>query len=206
MEYVYVLTNEAMPGIVKIGRTAQDDVRSRIDQLYTTGVPVPFKLEFACRVENSSEIEQALHRAFSPYRVNPKREFFRIDAEQAIVILKLLHVEDTTSAIENQASIVDAISLNAAEQLRKKRPPLNFDEMGIPVGSELKFNKTDISIIVSGSRKITLADEEMSLTNATKLMLGTAHSVAPAPYWTYEGKSLSEIYDETYGSRYPEIE
>jgi len=48
LSIVYVLTNSAMPGLVKIGYTAQDDANSRIAQLYTTGVPVPFTIEYAC--------------------------------------------------------------------------------------------------------------------------------------------------------------
>ncbi len=39
---VYVLTNAAMNGLVKIGKTTRDDIRIRLDELYTTGVPVPF--------------------------------------------------------------------------------------------------------------------------------------------------------------------
>ena len=39
---VYALTNAAMPGIVKIGMTDRDDVRRRMSDLYTTGVPLPF--------------------------------------------------------------------------------------------------------------------------------------------------------------------
>ena len=72
-----------MPGLVKIGRTSHNDANIRIAQLYTTGVPVPFTLEFANRVQNAAEVEQAMHTAFGPYRINPKREFFRIDPEQA---------------------------------------------------------------------------------------------------------------------------
>ena len=37
--YVYVLTNEAMPGLVKIGRTTANDPQTRVSNLYTTGVP-----------------------------------------------------------------------------------------------------------------------------------------------------------------------
>lgn len=98
LSVVYVLTNPAMPGLVKIGRTDQDDANTRIAQLYTTGVPVPFKLEFACKVPNSEEVERALHIAFGPSRVNPKREFFTLNADQAIAILRLLHTEDTATA------------------------------------------------------------------------------------------------------------
>jgi hypothetical protein len=76
LSIVYVLTNPAMPGLIKIGRTDQEDANSRIGQLYTTGVPVPFTIEFACKVPNAEDVERALHIAFAPNRINPKREFF----------------------------------------------------------------------------------------------------------------------------------
>jgi T5orf172 domain len=50
LQIVYVLTNPAMPGLVKIGKTYADDVGVRLGQLYTTGVPLPFDLAFACKV------------------------------------------------------------------------------------------------------------------------------------------------------------
>ena len=78
LQIVYVLTNPAMPSLVKIGQTSSMDVKNRLVQLYTTGVPFPFKLEFACKVSNSVEVEKALHQAFAPYRVNPSREFLAI--------------------------------------------------------------------------------------------------------------------------------
>lgn len=39
MEYgiVYLLTNPVMPGLVKIGMTAQEDIDKRMKELYTTG-------------------------------------------------------------------------------------------------------------------------------------------------------------------------
>ena len=64
-----------MPGLVKIGRTSHNDANIRIAQLYTTGVPVPFTIEFAGRVPNAEEVEKALHTAFAPYRVNPRGSF-----------------------------------------------------------------------------------------------------------------------------------
>lgn len=69
---VYVITNPSMPGLVKIGKTLQDDASIRLAQLYSTGVPFPFKLEFACRVLDPDAVEQALHTAFAPQRVNAK--------------------------------------------------------------------------------------------------------------------------------------
>lgn len=44
---VYVLTNPAMPGIVKIGKTNREDPQVRMSELYTTGVPLPFECAIA---------------------------------------------------------------------------------------------------------------------------------------------------------------
>ena len=47
---VYVLTNPAMPGIVKIGMTDKLEVQPRMRDLYTTGVPLPFDCVSAIEV------------------------------------------------------------------------------------------------------------------------------------------------------------
>ena len=199
MNVVYVLTNSAMPGLVKIGHTSQEDANVRIGQLYTTGVPVPFELAFACKVQNAEDVEKALHTAFGPNRINPKREFFRIDPEQAIAILRLLHTEDATREVSQQPTGIDQQSVAAAEQLRSRRPNLNFEEMDIPIGSILQSTRDETTVTVVAAKRVKLGEEEMSLTAATREMLGNEHDVAPGPFWTFNGKRISEIYEETYG-------
>jgi hypothetical protein len=198
LQVVYVLTNPAMPGFVKIGMTCGEDVGVRLSQLYSTGVPFPFDLAFACKVPNAEEVEKALLRAFAPNRPNPKREFFKIDAEQAIAILKLLHVEDATDEIAAMQSAVPAEEVEAAKQYKARRPNLNFKEMGIPEGSVPNFTESDATVTVTGDKKVQLNGVEMSLTAATRQLLGLDYSVAPGPYWTYDGRLLRTIYDETY--------
>lgn len=198
MEIVYVLTNPAMPGFVKIGKTNGDDVNARLAQLYTTGVPFPFELLFACRIPNSSEVEKALHIAFAPYRVNAKREFFSIEPEQVIAILKLLHVEDATVEIESMPSQISQEEIQAATQYKSRRPNMNFTEMGIPIGSKLKFTVGESVVTVVTDKLVRLGDIDVSLTAATRTLLGLDYSVQPSPYWTFEGKLLKEIYNETY--------
>jgi hypothetical protein len=195
---VYVLSNPAMPGLVKIGRTDNQDANSRIGQLYTTGVPVPFTIEYACMVENPDQVEKALHVAFAPQRINPKREFFQIDPGQAIAILRLLNTEDATHEVSEQNSGVDPESAQAAVALKAKRPNMNFTEMGIPEGSVLHSVEDDSTATVVAPRKVRFQDEEMSLTAATRIVLGIEHSVQPSPYWTFDGRSLRDIYNETY--------
>ncbi|MFL9913949.1 GIY-YIG nuclease family protein [Paraburkholderia fungorum] len=198
LSIVYVLSNAAMPGIIKIGRTSQSDANLRIAQLYTTGVPLPFDLEYACKVPNAEEVEKALHIAFAPHRLNPKREFFTMESGQAIAILKLLHKEDVTEEVAAQPDDLDAESVLAARQANAKRPRMNFAEMRIPPGSELHFTEGDASVTVAGPRKVLYEGEEDSLTNVTRRLLGLDYAVQPSPYWTWGGRLLKDIYDETY--------
>lgn len=195
---VYVLTNPAMPGLVKIGKTARDQVDTRLAELYSTGVPVPFDCAFAGRVEDESAVERAFHQAFGPYRINPKREFFEIEPDQAIALLRLMIVEDVTPDIRNEADKVDVDSKEASEKLIKRRPRLDFEEMGIPVGSVLQFTQGNASVIVLSNRKVSFDGEETSLSQVTKQLLDNDYYVQPGPYWMFDGKSIRDIYNDTY--------
>lgn len=70
---VYVLTNEAMPGIVKIGLT-DGSVETRIAGLSsTTAIPLPFECYYAAEVDDMARVERLLHQLFAEHRINPKR-------------------------------------------------------------------------------------------------------------------------------------
>ena len=112
---VYVLTNPAMPGLVKIGRTSRGSVEARLGELYSTGVPVPFECVFAGKIQDEAKVERAFHTAFGPYRVNPKREFFQIEAEQAIAVLELMVVEEVTPQLQAEANEVDRSAIGEVE-------------------------------------------------------------------------------------------
>jgi len=199
---VYVLSNPAMPGLVKIGQTT-NEITNRMNDLNTTGVPLPFECLFACEVDDCKLVENSLHKAFYPNRINPRREFFEIDPDQAIVILRLFSKKEVTPAIvaEINKSITNA-EKEASENYIKRRPPLNFKEMGIPIGAKLVFSYDEetAEVFVSSDRKIRASesDEEKSLTRITKEILKIDYDIQPTRYWSYEGKSLNAYYNETY--------
>ena len=78
MNFVYILTNEAMPGYIKIGLTDKP-ITERVLGLDNTSVAVPFQCYYAARVDDNQKIERALHTAFGDFRVRPNREFFKMD-------------------------------------------------------------------------------------------------------------------------------
>ena len=88
------------------------------------------------------------------------------------------------------------------EENIKRRPPLNFAEMGVPIGAKLVFTygETSAEVFVSSDRKVKTADsdEEKSLTQVTREILDIDYNIQPTRYWSYEGKSLNAFYNETY--------
>jgi hypothetical protein len=200
---VYVLSNPAMPGIVKIGMTKRDTIDTRMKELFNTSVPLPFDCEYACEVSDCEKVEKALHVAFGPDRIHAQREFFKINPEQAIAILKLLDkgsdiTKDVAGEISNDLTEIDKVA--SENYKRKRRPPLNFREMGIPIGANLLYLKNggSVEVEVCSDRKVLYDGKETSLTAVTKEILGLDYAVQPTRYWAYNGKSLNDIYNETY--------
>ena len=103
MNIVYVLSNPAMPDLVKIGMTDQADVRSRMRDLYSaTGVPLPFECHIAWRLSEeipALKVERAIHEVLSPVRINPNREFFKTAVEGLKALLRTYPGCDVTPRV-----------------------------------------------------------------------------------------------------------
>lgn len=86
--FVYVLINPSMPGLVKIGLT-QDASENRAAGLSSaSGVPTDFIVVYDELVSDCREVERRLHQCFREYRVNSRREFFRIPIKTAVKALQ----------------------------------------------------------------------------------------------------------------------
>jgi len=195
---VYVLTNPAMPNMVKIGKTTRD-VELRLADLYSTGVPLPFECEYAAKVKDVDKTEKAFHTAFEPSRVNPKREFFNINPEQAIAVLSLMAIEDVTPSVQDEAKKIDVEASASAEKFKKKRrPTLNYFEMGLKEGDILKFGRNEESCTVLNGRQVSYEGEPWFLSNLTNKLLDRTGPMDGSPYWYFNGKNLKDLYNETY--------
>ena len=197
---VYVLTNPAMPNMVKIGKTTKD-VELRLADLYSTGVPLPFECEYAAKVKDVDKTEKAFHTAFEPSRVNPKREFFNINPEQATAVLSLMAIEDVTPSVQEKAKTIDIEATASAEKFKKKRrPTINYFEMGLKEGDILKFGRNEESCKVLNGRQVSYQGEIWFLSNLTNKLLDRTGPMDGSPYWYFNGKNLKDLYNETYST------
>lgn len=90
--FVYVLSNESMPHLIKIGFTyslAED----RSKQLFNTSVATPFVIEFRLMTSKPKEVEGRAHDLLSKFRVSSKREFFNVPVDLAIDAIRLAAIE-----------------------------------------------------------------------------------------------------------------
>jgi len=189
---VYILTNEAMPGYVKIGKTTKSVEKRILELSQSSAVPLPFECYYAARVLDVGKVEEAFHDAFGDHRINPKREFFSIAPERVVAILKLLAIEEVTpSRTAGVESREDAIAL---EKAKKRKSAFNFKILDIPAGAELKFIRDEkITCIVAPDQKhVIFNNKEMSSSEAAAQVLGSKWWPAGSDYWTYDGEILSE--------------
>lgn len=87
-EYVYIISNPSYDGLLKVGYTTREP-EVRIRELFSTGVPTPFEIEKIIVVPSGTgkEIEGLIHQELDEYRVNSRREFFKIEVDDVVKAL-----------------------------------------------------------------------------------------------------------------------
>jgi hypothetical protein len=103
-----------MPGLVKVGYTDRLG-ELRAEELYTTGVPLPFRVEFRTIASKPKEVEQQAHRLLAAHRLNTRREFFEVLVDVAVnAVREALH---TSNGIEAWATSKEIIRLKSRDRL-----------------------------------------------------------------------------------------
>lgn len=86
--WLYVITSPSLPGLTKLGCTRRLNPSIRIKELSSSSLPEPFHAHCFVFSDDCFELENNIHKYFDKERVNPDREFFRIEPKEAIDILK----------------------------------------------------------------------------------------------------------------------
>jgi hypothetical protein len=193
-EIVYIVTNPVNPELVKVGRT--NNLEERVRSLSAhSGVPVPFEVYYACTVKDSVKVERHIHEGFGDHRVNPKREFFRINPERVLAILKLVEEQEITPSRD---FVEDADEQQSLNKERTRRSNFTFSSVGIPVGSTLHFVRDEsITVKVVDDRNVEFEGKVTSLSQSSLTLLTRdygwkASTVAGPQFWVYENETLSE--------------
>ena len=190
---IYILTNEAMPGLVKIGFT--QDLTERLRSLSAaSGVPLPFECHYAAEVPDHVRVESLLHQLFAEHRVNPRREFFQLNPEKAVVALSIGNFKDVTPG---EVVAEDAAEQAAVERVRNRRERISLAAIGIMPGATLTFSRDENRTVQVMTDKLVLMEgQQLTLSRAAIITLQhmgyTTTAASGSVYWLYEGETLDE--------------
>lgn len=102
-EWVYVLVNRLIPGVVKIGMTTTT-VSQRVKEInQATGVIEKWFPIYTYKCVHSHDLELEIHKYLEAngHRINPNREGFDLDVETAINVIEDLGRKYQTPLLKN---------------------------------------------------------------------------------------------------------
>ena len=200
---VYVFTNPGMPGLVKIGKTANLNRRLQ-DLSKPTGVPGRFECQYAVQTDSATKavkIEKLLFDTFAPYR-KQGREFFEVECKRAVAALQIAETmgarKITPTGFEPVDREPETGKPERAEQQSsgktKPAPPLRFSMVGLDVGAKLTLSESPYtSAIVTkagprGVSKIRCSDmtKDESLSRSAQRILKLPSSPAGPACWIFD--------------------
>lgn len=119
--WVYIITNEAMPGLVKIGYSMKDPLLRALE-LANTGAPRPYIVAYDVLTFDPRGIEQAAHQRLKDLRSG--KEWFRCSIEDAIRIIMDVSESDDESSVLVETRHLEArqvVSTSGADRAAKRK-------------------------------------------------------------------------------------
>ena len=194
--YIYIFTNPALNGMVKIGFAS--DVERRRKELSTTALPYDYEVYATYETDGNLE-DKKLHKLIDnlnpDLRVSKSREFFIMTPEEAYELLEAIAL---ISGTKDKLKTMVRPGETSSQTVR--RPPINFMKCGIPMGAVLvSTDDPTQSVTVVAERKVEYKNEITSLSAVAQQIKGTKYPAQGPAYFTYNGKLVADIYNETQG-------
>jgi hypothetical protein len=111
--YVYVLTNQSMDGLIKVGKTIKDPKERARELSSATGVPTPYQVIYYEEFFDCGLAEQMIHKGLEEkgYRVNQNREFFNAETREIINLINqiknLFNTEEFIKEHDNDSDLFE---------------------------------------------------------------------------------------------------
>ena len=196
MPIVYILTNESMPEIIKIGIT--ENLERRVKELDNTSTPLPFECYYAVKVDDASTIEKKMHQGLDVYRVRQNREFFNTSPEKAKSFLEIAEIMGGRNVTPTNEIVNEFQDSQALLNAKKKRERFNFKIINIEPGTILEFIKDrTITCEVVDDTKVRFRGEVVSLSGSALTVIQEMgydwDRISGPTYWSLNGETVSEI-------------
>jgi len=180
--YIYILINNSLNGLIKIGSTTLG-AKERAKQLSShTGVPTPFIVAYEIYVEECTNFEKTIQNELSEFRINQNREFFQYPLNKAIELICKLNERQNTNffeAIEIMTRIIERYGNNIDASISSMRICQDEERVYFEftrdkyIANYLKnqtITRTDLGFIVEGYEEKMFNSQEHINTNVSKFL------------------------------------
>jgi len=200
--YVYVLTNDSFrEDWVKIGNSRRSPLL-RANELYTTAVPLPYKVYATLKTKKYKEAESLIHsfiRKLNPtLRISDSREFFNIKPEDAASILE--DIEGVLDEAEIDYWSDGKKVIDDGKKVRKQGNRFTFFSRGLKIGDTVAFiNDPGITAIVSDEKHVNFEGKKWKLSPLAyelfkrKNQLNSSGAYQGAYYFKYQETRLTDL-------------
>lgn len=193
--WVYILMNEYMPDVYKVGMTTLSPEERAAQISQGTGIPFPFEVHSAYYSDNPKVHEAEIHGYLSEYRISNNREFFHCSIEIIEDAFSGAGLIERKTPLEVIADTYDVICLEKSEPLYLSDL---FDELNISV-----FGCKQAAV----KRLIELASDNIRKLNSKGCSL-LLHEAKATPIISYTSQMIREherLLNEAgaYGPRKP---
>lgn len=119
--HIYVISNLGAfgEGVFKIGMTRRLDPTDRITELGDASVPFPFDVHMMISCPDAPRLEAEIHKQFHKHRVNrvnPRKEYFRVDFEALRAFVEKRHGEVQFTAEHAAAEYRQSLTMSEEDQ------------------------------------------------------------------------------------------
>lgn len=118
--WVYVISNEAMPGLLKVGFSTKDP-HLRARELSHTGSPRPYIVEYDALVRAPRETEQLIHKALRDQ--HDGKEWFRCTLEEAIAAIHSMACERLSESYRVEQPASTTVETTKSTERSTPMPP-----------------------------------------------------------------------------------
>lgn len=136
--HVYVLSNIGSfgEGVFKVGMTRRLEPQDRVKELGDASVPFPFDVHAMISCDNAPRLENTLHKELSRFRVNRvnlRKEFFRVELDQIVEIVKTHHGKVEYIAEPEALEYRDTLTITPEELVEIEA---ELEELGVTIDDD----------------------------------------------------------------------
>jgi hypothetical protein len=196
--WVYVLSNEYMPDVYKIGMTTNEpEIRAgQISQ--GTGIPFPFEVHSAYYSDNPQRHESVIHEILKEYRISSNREFFHYSLDIIEDVFSGEGLVERSTPLEVIADSHDVICLEKSEpwSLDGLLDDLNLTVFGckyaaikrlveLAADSITKLNRRGCSLLIDKACATPLLSYSSQMMREHEKQLNEAGAYGPRKPWSF---------------------